>query len=131
MSVDGLIALSNGWPVLLCAGLILGWVAVWAAEHRAYLLWYLPVLLLAAIAFVLFTGDAALVLILAPERLGIGVIALLPAITFSFAAAWILLGIRAKTWALAAAPAIVCLLSTPLAGYIARVAVCELVGECP
>jgi len=131
MSVDELVILSDGWPVLLCTGLILGWITLWAAEQRAYLLWFLPVMLLAAIAFVLLRSDAASILILAPERLGIGVIALLPAVTVSFLAAWGLLRIQARSWLLVAAPAVICFVSTPLAGYVARVAVCELVGECP
>lgn len=131
MNLDDFMALSDGWPVLLCLGLVLGAITSWSAERRAQLIWFLPVLLLAAITFVFVTGEAASVLILAPERLGIGVTALLPAVIFSFVVAWWLLHFRAKNWILVAAPTMVCLASTPLAGYLARLAVCELVGECP
>lgn len=131
MNLHELVVLSYGWPVLLCTGLMLGGITLWSAGPGAHLLWFLPVMLLAAIAFALLSGDAASVLILAPERLGIGVIAILPAVAFSFLAAWTLLRIRAKNWLLVVAPAMVCLACTPLAGYVARVAVCELTGECP
>jgi hypothetical protein len=131
MGFDELMTLSGGWPVLLCMGLMLGCITVWSVDQRAHLLWFLPMMLLAAISFVFFSAEAASVLILAPERLGIGVIALLPAVTIAFAASWALLSLRAKTWLLVAVPAMVCLVSTPLAGYVARVAVCDLVGDCP
>jgi hypothetical protein len=131
MSLVDFMTLSYGWPVLLFTGLLLGFITVWAVSRRAHLLWYLPVLLVAAIAFVLITGEAASVLILAPERLGIGVFALLPSVGLSFVLAWYLLRFGAKNGFLVVVPVVVCLASTPLAGYIARVAICELIGECP
>lgn len=131
VSFDELIILSAAWPVLLCAGLLLGGISMWSVQRRVHLLWFLPTLLLAAIAFVLVTSEAANVLILAPERLGIGVIALFPAVVLSFMVVWCLLRFRAKGWLLFSAPAMLCLLSAPLAGFLARVAVCELVGDCP
>ena len=126
-----LTAQSSAWLVLLCAGLILGFITLAARRQRAQLLWFLPTLLVAAIAFLWLTGEAASVLILAPERLGIGVIALLPAVTLAFAAAWCALRFEARNWVLVGAPAVACIVTTPLVGYIVRAAVCELVGECP
>ena len=37
----------------------------------------------------------------------------------------------APRWLLFAAPAVACLASSPLAGYVTLVAVCELTGDCP
>ena len=122
---------SSGWPVLLCAGLTLGVITLRSSRQRAHLLWFLPTFLLAAIAFLWITDEASSILILAPERLGIGVIALLPTVLLAFAAAWCALRFDAGRLVLVGAPTVVCIVSTPLVGYIARVAVCELTGECP
>lgn len=130
MSQELLVKLSSGWPVLLCTGLLLGYVTLWAAERRRHLVWFFPVLLLAAIAFILVTGGAASVPLLAPEQLGVGVVAVVPAVAFAFAAAWWVLRIRASSWLLVGAPAIACLVSSPLVGYVALAAVCELTGDC-
>lgn len=129
--MSGLAASSSGWPVLLCAGLLLGLITLCSTRQRAHLLWFLPTMLLTAIGFLLVTGEAANVLILAPERLGIGVIAVLPSVVCAFFAAWCALRLGAANWMLVGAPAMACLVTTPLAGYLARAAVCELVGECP
>jgi hypothetical protein len=89
------------------------------------------VLLFAALLFVLFTDGVTSVLILAPERLGIGVMALAPAVAISCVAAWLLIRFGANDLWLFSVPLMICLLCTPLAGYLARLAVCELTGECP
>ena len=51
MNRETLLSLSAGWPVLLCTGFLLGYIALRAAERRAHLLWYFPVLLVAAPLF--------------------------------------------------------------------------------
>ena len=130
MSLERLWILSSGWPVLLCAGLVLGFITVWSKKQRTHLAWFLPVLLLASVAFVLLTGEADSVLILVPEQLGIGVVALFPGVLLSFLAAWCVLELRTRNWLLVAAPALVCVASAPLAGYVASVAVCELISDC-
>ena len=122
---------SSVWPVLLVTGLVLGSITLASRRQRAQLLWFLPTLLGAAIVFLWLTGEASSALILAPERLGIGVIALLPAVMLAFAAAWWALRLEARNWVLVGAPAVACIVTTPLVGYIVRAAVCELVGECP
>jgi len=77
VSSEGFMLLSSGWPMLLGAGLLLGGITVASAQRRAHLMWFLPMLLLAA------------------------------------------------------TPAVACLASSPLAGYVTLVAVCELTGEWP
>ncbi len=130
MTSDFFIGLSSGWPVLLCAGLLLGGITVASARRHAHLMWFLPVLLLAAIAFVLVTGGGDSALILAPDQLGIGVVAVAPAVTVAFLVAWSLLRLGAPRWLLFAGPALACLAGSPLAGFVTVVAVCELTGEC-
>jgi hypothetical protein len=130
MSAELFVKLNSGWPVLLCAGLLLGYVTLWAAERRRNLAWFLPVLLLAAIAFALVTGGDVSTPLLASEQLGIGVVAVIPAVALSFAVAWCVLHYRAPNWVLVGAPAIACLVSSPLVGYIALVVICELTGDC-
>lgn len=88
MSLDHVMRLSSGWPVLLGAGLMLGCITVWSTEWRAHLVGFLPVLLLAAMAFVFVTGGAGRVLILALEQLGIGVVALFRGVVLSFLVVW-------------------------------------------
>ena len=131
MSSENFMLLSSGWPVFLGAGLLLGGITVASVQRRAHLMWFLPVLLLAAIAFVLVTGGGDSALLLAPDQLGIGVVAVAPAVTFAFVVSWGLLALGAPSWLLFAAPAVACLASSPLAGYVTLVAVCELTGECP
>lgn len=123
--------LGSGWPVLLGTGLLLGYVTVLAAKRRRHFVWFLPVLLLAAIVFELVTGGPTSMPIVAPERLGIGVLAVFPAVALSFAVSWGLIQVRAPGWLLMGAPTMVCLLSSPLAGYIAMLTICELTGDCP
>lgn len=123
-------SLSGGWPVLLCAGVLLGFIALRARERRAHLLWYFPVLLLAAITYVLLTGGAPGIPVFTSEQLGIGVVALIPAVLSSFVVAWYALEFQAPAWLLGLGPALACLLSAPLVGYVASLAVCELTGEC-
>ena len=130
MSLDLLLSLSSGWQVLLFTGLLFGLITLSSVERRTQLLWFLPVLLLAAITFLLVTGTADSALLLAPERLGIGVVALMPAVALSFVVAWCVLRFRAPDWILVGAPAVACLLSSPLVGYVALTAVCELTGDC-
>lgn len=114
----------------MCTGLLLGYVTLWAAERRRHLAWFLPVLLPAAIAFVLVTGGEVSTPLLAAEQLGIGIVAVMPAVALSFAAAWCVLHYRAPNWLLVGAPTIACLVSSPLVGYIALVVICELTGDC-
>jgi len=123
--------LNYGWPVLALVGVMLGGITAVSSKRGAHLAWFLPVLLFAAVLFVLVTDGATSVLILAPERLGIGVMALLPAVAISFVVAWCLIRLGANDLWLFSAPLMICLLSTPLAGYLARLAVCELTGDCP
>ncbi len=130
MSYDIFIKLIFGWPVLLCMGLLLGYITLCAAERRSHFVWFLPVLLLAAIAFVVVTGAATSIPMLASEQLGVGVVALIPAAALSFVVAWCVLQFSAPTWLLVGAPAIACLVSSPLVGYVALVAVCELTSDC-
>ena len=130
MSLDLLLSLTSGWQVLLFTGLLFGLITLSSVERRTQLLWFLPVLLLAAVTFLLVTGTADSALLLAPERLGIGVVALMPAVALSFVVAWCVLRFRAPDWILVGAPAVVCLLSSPLVGYVALTAVCELTGDC-
>ena len=129
--MSDLAAQGSVWPVLLVTGLALGSITLASRRQRTHLLWFLPALLVAAVVFLWLTGEASSVLILAPERLGIGVIALIPAVTLAFAAAWCALRFEAGNWVLVGAPAVACIATTPLVGYIVRAAVCELVGECP
>ena len=117
--------------MLLGTGLLLGGIAVSSRRRRAHLMWFLPVLLLAAIAFALVIDDAGSVLLLGPEQLGIGVVSVAPAVAFSFALSWGLLRLRAPRWLLFGVPVVACLVSAPLAGYVAFMAVCELIGNCP
>ncbi len=131
MKLDDIPQLNYGWPVLALAGVMLGCVTMVSARRRAHLAWFLPVLLFAALLFVLFTDGVTSVLILAPERLGIGVMALAPAVAISCVAAWLLIRFGANDLWLFSVPLMICLLCTPLAGYLARLAVCELTGECP
>jgi hypothetical protein len=111
MSLDLLLSLSSGWQVLLITGLLLGWITLSSVERRTQLLWFLPVLLLAAVTFLLVTDTADSALL-------------------SFIVAWCVLLLRAPDWILVGAPAVVCLLSSPLVGYVALTAVCELTGDC-
>lgn len=131
MSFGDIAQASTGWPVLVGTGLLLGCITMMSVKRRAHLAWFLPVLLVAAITYVFVIDDATNVLILAPERLGIGVMALFPAVAFSFVGAWWLIRFGAADWVLVGAPLIICLLSTPLAGFLVRLAVCELTGDCP
>ena len=130
MNRETLMSLSAGWPVLLCTGFLLGYITLRAAERRAHLLWYFPVLLIAAIAYVLLTGGAPSVPTWAPEQLGIGVVAVVPAVALSFVIAWYALELRAPGWVLAGGPIVACLISSPVVGYVAFLAICELTGEC-
>ena len=123
--------LNSGWPVFLLAGVTLGYVTHWAVQSLRHLVWYFPVLLFGGIAFILLTGGAVSTPLLAPEQLGIGVVAVAPAIAISFAVAMIVLHFRAPGWLLFAAPALACLMASPLAGYVAQIAICELTGDCP
>jgi len=127
---DLFVRLNSGWPIFLISGLTLGYVTRWSAESRRHLVWYFPVLLSAAIAFILLTGGAVSTPILAPEQLGIGVVAVAPAFALSFAAAWLVLHFRAPRWLLFTAPTLACLAASPLAGYVALIAICELTGDC-
>jgi len=131
MRSDVFMGLSSGWPVLLCAGLLLGGITVASVDRRAHLMWFLPVLLLTAISFVLVTGGGDSALIVAPDQLGIGVVAVAPAVTVAFLVSWSLLRLGAPRWLLFTAPALACLAGSPLAGFVTVVAVCELTGECP
>jgi len=130
LSVDELMLLAVGWPVLLCTGIVLGFIALRARERRAHLLWYFPVLLFAALAFLLLTGGAPGISFFASEQLGVGVVAVIPAVLSSFIVAWYALEFRAPAWLLALGPAVACLISAPVVGYVASLAVCELTGEC-
>ena len=130
MSGERLLSLSVGWPVLLVAGIALGIVTLHAAERRANLLWFFPVLLAAAIAYVLLTGGAPSVPFWASEQLGIGVVALVPAGALAFVVAWYALEFRAPPWLLVGGPLVACLLSSPAVGYVGFLAICELTGEC-
>jgi hypothetical protein len=130
MSRELFLALSAAWPVLLGAGLLLGYVTWRSTERRRNLLWFLPVMLATAIAFVLLTGGSVSTPLLAPEQLGIGVFAVIPAFAISLAVAWCVLHYRAPGWLLVGAPALACLISSPLAGYVALVTICELTGDC-
>ena len=130
MSRELFVRLNSGWPVLLCTGLLLGFVTLWARERRRNLVWFLPVLLLAAVAFISVTGGTVSTPVLAPETLGIGVVAILPAVAFSFVVAWCVLHYRAPSWLIVGAPALACLVSSPIVGYVALVAICELTGDC-
>ena len=130
MSAETLMSLAVGWPVLLCTGTVLGYITLRARERRAHLLWYLPVLLFAAIAYLLLTGGAPGISIYASEQLGVGVVALVPAVLSAFVVAWYALEFRAPAWILAAGPAAACLISAPVVGYVASLAVCELTGDC-
>jgi hypothetical protein len=130
MSSELFAKVNAGWPVLLCTGLLLGFVTLRATQERHHLLWFLPVLLGAAIAFILVTGEPVSTPLLAAEQLGIGVVAVIPAVALAFAVAWCGLRYRAPGWLLVAGPAAVCLVSSPLVGYIALVAICELTGDC-
>lgn len=116
--------------MLLLAGVALGMVTLRAAERRANLLWFFPVLLAAAIAYVLLTGGAPSVPFWASEQLGIGVVAVVPAVALSFVVAWYALEFRAPSWFLVGGPIVACLLSAPAVGYVALLAICELTGEC-
>ena len=122
--------LSAGWPVLLGTGLLLGYVTLLAAERRRHFVWFLPVLLVSAIVFVLATVAPTSTPLVAPERLGIGVVAVLPAVALAFAVAWGAIRLRAPGWLLVGAPAVTCLLSSPLVGFVAVVTICELTGDC-
>lgn len=124
------IELSSGWPVLLGTGVLLGYVTLWAVERRRHLLWFFPVLLIAAVAYIQIAGGTVSTPILAPEQLGIGVVAVIPAVAITFAVAWCLLHYRAPNWLLVGGPAVACLASTPLVGFVALAAVCELTGDC-
>jgi hypothetical protein len=130
MSLDLLLHLSFGWPVLLPAGLSLGCITVKAARRRQLLFWFVPAFGIAAVAFVLVTGGAASTPRFTPVQLGVGLVALAPAFSLALAAAAISLSLRAPCWLLWVAPASACLLSAPLVGYAALVAVCGLTGDC-
>lgn len=130
MSRDTLVSLSAGWPVLLCAGVLLGYVTLRATERRVHLLWYFPVLLGAAIAYILLVGGAESIPTFASEQLGIGVVAMVPAVALAFVVAWYALEFRAPDWVLVAGPILACLVSSPVVGYVAFLAVCELTSEC-
>jgi hypothetical protein len=130
MNLERIIMLSSGWPVLLCTGIVLGGITAWSVRRRANLLWFLPVLLVAAVIFAFVTGSAGRVLILVPEQLGIGIVALFPGVAVAFLLAWWMLNLQAPKWLLVAGPAMACLASSPVAGYLSLVAVCELIKEC-
>lgn len=130
MSRDTIVSLSAGWPVLLCAGVLLGYVTLRAAERRAHLLWYFPVLLGAAVAYIMLVGGAQSIPTFASEQLGIGVVAVVPAVALAFVVAWYALELRAPAWVLVGGPVVACLVSAPVVGYVASLAVCELTGEC-
>lgn len=124
------LSLISGWPVISCTSLLLGYVTFWSLDRRRHLVWYLPVLLAAAIAFVLVAGGPISTPLLAAETLGIGIVAVFPAVAIAFVVACLVLHYRAPAWMLFCAPAIACLLSTPIVGYVARFVVCELTGDC-
>lgn len=130
MSSELFAKLNVGWPVLLCAGLLLGSITLRAAQDRRHLLWFLPVLLAAAVALIVVSGEPVSTPLLAAEQLGIGVVAVAPAIAIAFVVAWCALRYRAPGWLLVTGPATACLVSSPLVGYIALVAICELTGDC-
>ena len=130
MSIDRLMSLSGGWPVLLFTGMVLGFITVRASERRTHLLWFFPVLLFAALAFLLLTGGAPGISFFASEQLGVGVVALIPAVLSAFIVAWYALEFRAPPGVLLVAPAAACLLSAPVVGYVASLAVCELTADC-
>lgn len=115
---------------MLGTGLLLGYVTLLAAERHRHLVWFLPVLLLAAIVFMLVTAGPTSTPLVVPERLGIGVVAVLPGIALTFAVAWCLIQVRAPGWLLVVAPAMTCVLSSPIVGYVAVVTICELTGDC-
>ena len=123
-------ALWVAWPVLLVTGVLLGLATSWAADKRSNLGWYSPILLISAAAFVTMTGGSVSTPLTAPEKLGVGVVAMaIPVVVALGAALWVL-GVRARRWVLVAAPAIACFLCTPVAGYVAMVTICELTGDC-
>ena len=98
MSQELFIRLNAGWPVLLTAGVLLGFVTLWAKQQARNLAWFLPVLLVAAIAFVLVAGGKVSTPLLAAETLGIGIVAVLPAIAIAFAVSCLVLFVRAPSW---------------------------------
>jgi len=118
------------WPVLLVAGLLLGCATSWASDRRANLMWFFPVLLVASVAFVMITGGSVSTPLIAPEKLGVGVVAMSIPVAVSFAVACWVLHVRAPRWILVAAPALSCLLCTPIAGYVGILTICELTGDC-
>lgn len=130
MDYDTLVKLCAAWPVLLVTGLLLGCATSWAAAERANLMWFFPVLLTASVAFVMVTGGSVSTPLIAPEKLGVGVVAMAAPVAISFAAALVVLHMRAPKWVLVSAPALACILSTPLAGFVASVTICELTGDC-
>jgi hypothetical protein len=130
VSLELFLELNSGWPVLFGTGLLLGYITLLAAERRRHLVWFLPVLLLAAIGYVLVTDFPTSTPLVAPERLGIGVVAVFPAVALSFAAAWSVIRVGAPGWVLVGAPAVTCLMSSPVVGYIAFATICELTGDC-
>lgn len=121
----------TAWPVLLAAGVLLGFATSWAENQRANLLWFFPVLLVASVAFVMVIGGSVSTPLIAPEKLGVGVVAMAIPVAVSFAVALWVLYIEAPRSILIAAPALTCLLCTPIAGYVGRIVICELTGDCP
>ena len=119
------------WPALLAAGVLLGCATSWAESQRANLLWFFPVLLVSSVGFVMATGGSVSTPLIAPEKLGVGVVAMAIPVTVSFAVALWVLRLEAPRWVLVGAPAIACLLCTPIAGYVGRLVICELTGDCP
>ena len=119
------------WPVLLATGVLLGLATSWAADKRSNLGWFSPILLIAAAAFVTMAGGSVSTPLTAPEKLGVGVVAMAIPVAVALGVALWVLRARARRWILVAAPALACFLCTPVAGYVAVVTICELTGDCP
>lgn len=119
------------WPILAGVGLLLGWVNLWARENVAHFAWYFPILLLGAVVYLLVTGGVESILVLGPEQLGIGVVAMLPVVVLAFVAALVALRLRAPQWVLFAVPVVIALAGVPVADRIVQESICELTNECP
>lgn len=118
------------WPVLLAAGVLVGFATSWASDQRTNLIWFFPILLVSSVAFVMATGGSVSTPLTTPEKLGVGVVSMAIPIAVSFVVSLWVLHVRARRWALVAAPALACLACTPIAGYVGLLTICELTGDC-
>ncbi len=130
MSLESLLNMSQGWPLLAVAGLAFGAIAAASAASTRRLLWFMPTIIVLALASAFFFSTSQPLAEVLSEGLPIFLIAFMPSALIALAVGVLLLRLRWKPVAVVLGTALACTLTSPLFGLTALVAGCMLTGNC-